>query len=132
MELFVQALKAFIPTVVNQLVVNIQRVLNMGVKKVVVTYLQPLGCLPRMTVVTLYQSCNDTQNAAVQFHNLLLQQAVDSLNNVSQGSVPFVILDLYTSFMSVLQNNSTQQGIYNSYISSLIHLTVDQIIFNFW
>ncbi|CAM8968323.1 unnamed protein product [Rhodiola kirilowii] len=104
------ALQAFIPTVVNQLVLNIQRVFNMGVKKVVVTSLQPLGCLPRITIETSFQSCNDAQNAAVQFHNLLLQQAVAKLNNGTQaGSDPYVILDLYSSFMSVLQTNATQQ-----------------------
>uniref|UniRef100_A0A7N0UYY6 GDSL esterase/lipase n=1 Tax=Kalanchoe fedtschenkoi TaxID=63787 RepID=A0A7N0UYY6_KALFE len=106
-----EALQAFIPTVVNQLVANIQRVQSMGLKKVVVSSLQPLGCLPRITVETSYQSCNAAQNAAVQLHNLLLEQAVAKLNNngTGKGSTPYVVLDLYSSFMSVLQNNSTQQ-----------------------
>ena len=78
-------------------------------KKVTVTALEPLGCLPQTTVASSFQECNATQNTAVAFHNLLLSEAVAQLNNETNGS-PFVILDLYDSFMSVLENKSNQLG----------------------
>ncbi|KAJ6876877.1 GDSL esterase/lipase [Populus alba x Populus x berolinensis] len=66
---------------------------GMGVNKVVVTALQPLGCLPRSTFTSSFQQCNGTENELVGFHNLLLQQAVTKLNNETKDST-FAILDL--------------------------------------
>lgn len=81
----------------------------MGATRVVVSALQPLGCLPRATVLSSFQQCNSTENTAVNFHNLLLQQAVTKLNNDSKSSV-FTILDLYTSFTTVLDNKENHLG----------------------
>ncbi|KAJ6314169.1 hypothetical protein OIU78_017765, partial [Salix suchowensis] len=76
-----QGWQPFITKVVNQLVMNMKRIHGMGVKKVVVTALQPLGCLPRITLTSSFQQCNGTVNELFSFHNLLLQQAVIKLNN---------------------------------------------------
>uniref|UniRef100_A0A5B7AYI1 GDSL esterase/lipase n=1 Tax=Davidia involucrata TaxID=16924 RepID=A0A5B7AYI1_DAVIN len=104
-----QGLQSFITRVVNQLALNLKRIHGLGVRKVAVTALEPLGCLPRSTVVSSFQQCNGTQNMAVSFHNLLLQQAVAKLNNESKDST-FVILDLYSSFLSVFKNKGDQPG----------------------
>ncbi|KAI8015087.1 GDSL esterase/lipase [Camellia lanceoleosa] len=72
--------------------------------------MQPLGCLPRSTVLNSFQECNATENTAVTFHNLLLQQAVSKLNNNSNDSSAFVILDLYGSFISVLKTKGDFLG----------------------
>ncbi|KAJ9695157.1 hypothetical protein PVL29_010582 [Vitis rotundifolia] len=106
-----QTLQSFIPLVVDQLVVDLKRLHGMGMKKVAVTALEPLGCLPQATVASSFQECNGTQNTAVTFHNLLLSQAVTKLNNETKDS-SFVILDLYASFMSVLENKADHLGIY--------------------
>ena len=45
-----QGLQAFIPTVENQLVLGIQRIHMLGVRKIAVAGLQPLGCLPTATL----------------------------------------------------------------------------------
>lgn len=87
-----------------------KRINGMGVKKVVVSTLQPLGCLPRSTSLSSYQQCNGTENGLVGFHNLLLQQAVAKLNNEMKDRT-FVILDLYTAFMTVLKNTGKISGI---------------------
>ena len=105
-----QTLQSFILLVVDQLVVNLKRLHGMGMKKVAVTSLEPLGCLPQTTVSSSFQECNGTQNTAVTFHNLLLSQAVTKLNNETKDS-PFVILDLYASFMSVFENKADHLGI---------------------
>lgn len=102
---------SFIARVVNQLVLNLKRIETMGGKKIAVTGLQPLGCLPRETKVSAFQQCNETENTAALFHNLLLQQAVEKLNNESNSIKPlFTILDLYTSFNKVLESKGNHSG----------------------
>lgn len=99
----VQGWQPFIASVVNQLTVNLKRIYDLGVNKIVVIALEPLGCLPRSTAEFSFQKCNGTVNTLVGFHNLLLQQAVAKLNNETKSS-SFLILDLYTSFTSVFKN----------------------------
>ncbi|CAL5387517.1 unnamed protein product [Camellia sinensis] len=103
-------LPSFISAVVDQLAENLKRIQDIGVRKVAVTAMQPLGCLPRSTVLNSFQECNATENTAVTFHNLLLQQAVSKLNNNSKDSYAFVILDLYGSFISVLKTKGDFLG----------------------
>lgn len=94
---------AFITKVVSQLAVNLERVYALGVRKVAVAALQPLGCLPHASYATSFQKCNDTVNSLVSFHNQLLKQAVDKLNNETSPST-FVIVDLYSAFTSVFES----------------------------
>ncbi|XP_062117564.1 GDSL esterase/lipase At5g03610-like [Humulus lupulus] len=101
---------AFITSVVNQLYVNLKQIHALGVKKIAVTALEPLGCLPPSTVVSSFQQCNGSQNALVGFHNLLLQQAVAKLNSETSKDTNILILDLYSSFMSVFKNKGDRLG----------------------
>ncbi|KAM7468276.1 hypothetical protein LguiB_015838 [Lonicera macranthoides] len=101
----VQGLIALIPQVVSQLALNLKRIHELGVGKVAVNSLQPLGCLPRLTSVNSYTKCNDSMNALVQLHNSYLYDAVAKLNNETQDST-FIILDLYSAFNSVILNNT--------------------------
>ncbi|KAG5556600.1 hypothetical protein RHGRI_007016 [Rhododendron griersonianum] len=106
-----QDFPAFIARVVNQIATNLKRIHDMGVRKVAVTALQPLGCLPRSTVLNSFQECNATENTVVDLHNLLLQQAVAKLNNESKlDPKAFVILDLYGSFTQVLKTKGEYLG----------------------
>lgn len=108
-----QGLQSFITLVVNQLALNLKRIEEMGARKVAVTALQPLGCLPRATAPSWYQQCNTSENRAVNFDNLLMRQAVAKLNNdskTSSTSAVFTILDLYTSFTTLLTNNGSYPG----------------------
>ncbi|KVH90344.1 hypothetical protein Ccrd_007643 [Cynara cardunculus var. scolymus] len=81
-----QGLPAFITRVVSQMAINLKVIHNMGIRRVLVTSLQPLGCLPRATVLSSYQQCNATQNLSVDFHNQLLQRVVATLNNNTNDS----------------------------------------------
>ncbi|PON83145.1 Lipase [Trema orientale] len=105
-----EGFQPFITSVVNQLYVNLKRIHDLGVKKIAVTALEPLGCLPSSTAVSSFRQCNGTQNSLVSFHNLLLQQAVAKLNNETSKDSTFLILDLYSSFMSVFKNKGDQLG----------------------
>ncbi|KAF3551325.1 hypothetical protein DY000_02000137 [Brassica cretica] len=100
---------AFIKQVVDQTEVNLRRIHALGVEKVAVPLLQPLGCLPGITFASSFQRCNETQNALVRLHNSLLQQAVIKLNNEIKKST-FIILDLYNAFLTVFNNKGANPG----------------------
>ncbi|KAM0026306.1 putative chlorogenate--glucarate O-hydroxycinnamoyltransferase [Helianthus debilis subsp. tardiflorus] len=74
-----------------------------GVRRVLVTSLQPVGCLPRETVFSSYKQCNESRNTAASFHNQLLQQAVTMLNNNTKDS-SFLILDMFSAFNTALKS----------------------------
>nr|DAD28788.1 TPA_asm: hypothetical protein HUJ06_030256 [Nelumbo nucifera] len=101
-----QELLAFIAKVVNQTALNIKRIHGMGVKKVAVIAIEPLGCLPRFAVLSSYKKCNITGNAAANLHNHLLKLAVRKLNKETK-SPTFIVLDLYRAFMSVFKKRNS-------------------------
>ncbi|MCV2423733.1 hypothetical protein LNV47_24425, partial [Paucibacter sp. DJ4R-1] len=105
----IQGLPSFITKVVNQLAVNLERILNLGFRRIIVTGLQPIGCVPQLTASDSFKQCNSTFNSAVQFHNQLLAQAVATLNNQT-SETPIHILDLYNSFFSSFQEKDTYTG----------------------
>ncbi|PKI49319.1 hypothetical protein CRG98_030247 [Punica granatum] len=99
---------AFITAVVVQLGVNLRRLYELGARKVVVAALQPVGCLPSNTAATSFQKCNETVNSLVGLHNQLLYKAVADLNNQTASST-FVIADLYSSFIAVLNGTGNSE-----------------------
>ncbi|WCJ34339.1 GDSL-like Lipase/Acylhydrolase superfamily protein [Euphorbia peplus] len=103
-----QGFQGFITQVVNQLAENIKRINKMGVKKMVIASLQPIGCLPQSTFMSSFRQCNSTQNQLVNFHNLLLQQAVSSFRNQTRDST-FLVLDLYSAFTTVLGSSTFKE-----------------------
>ncbi|XP_020229726.1 GDSL esterase/lipase At5g03610 [Cajanus cajan] len=101
-------LKGFRESLVQQISVNLKRIYSLGVPKVAVTLLQPIGCLPELNAILLHQSCVDLLNKVSIDHNKLLLQAVQDLNNQT-GQSPFMMLDLYTSFLSAINIVDTQR-----------------------
>ncbi|BAT85846.1 GDSL esterase/lipase [Vigna angularis] len=102
-----EGLSSFVASVINQTTTNLIRIRELGVKKVVVGALQPIGCLPQITVSISFQRCNETPNALVLLHNTLLNEAVTTLNQQTKERSTFRILNLFDSFMSVLNHPST-------------------------
>lgn len=87
-------------SVIGQLAVNLKRIYALGVGRVSVINAPPFGCFPEnATSSTL---CNETLNSSSELHNQLLKSAVEKLNSETGGST-FLILDLYSAFMSSLQ-----------------------------
>ncbi|XP_057472007.1 GDSL esterase/lipase At5g03610-like [Actinidia eriantha] len=78
-------LPSFALRVINQIALNLKRVHDLGVKKIAVVAIEPLGCLPRFTCPIIFA----------------LQRAVQNLRSENKGST-FVILDLYCAFVSAL------------------------------
>lgn len=103
------SLKQFTRIVIHQLVLDLKGIHNLGVPKVVVTAMEPLGCLPAITFLSGFKNCSKSLNDDTAFHNRLLQRTLDSLNNRFDKPV-FFVLDLYSAFLSVLQRHAFQQG----------------------
>ncbi|KAL5568919.1 hypothetical protein UlMin_025494 [Ulmus minor] len=90
-------------TIVDQLCTNVKRLQSMGVPKIAVTALEPLGCLPPFTASSSFQNCSTTWNSVSQYHNQILQQKiVQNLNNESEKN-ELAVLDLHSSFMSAFK-----------------------------
>ncbi|GAB4855045.1 hypothetical protein Ancab_023630 [Ancistrocladus abbreviatus] len=103
-----KSLAEFTKSVINQLVSDLKSIHALGVPKVAVTALEPMGCLPAITIFSSYKSCNDKINAIAQSHNQLLVQSVEQLNNQS-GQPTFFIVDLYDAFKSAIQMHQNQR-----------------------
>ncbi|KAK4767022.1 hypothetical protein SAY86_014773 [Trapa natans] len=86
----------YISRVVNQLAANLRRIYDLGVGKVVVSNLPPLGCLPSITVSSAFQKCNSTFDPLIVLHNTILQRALAKLNNETNDA--FLLLDVHGSF----------------------------------
>lgn len=97
-----QDLPAFMESLVEQMSVNLNRIHNLGINKVVVGLLQPIGCLPALNVISLRTNCIGLLNLVSKDHNKKLLQAIQKLNNQAGKSV-FITLDLYNSFLSAIE-----------------------------
>ncbi|KAH8502080.1 hypothetical protein H0E87_016731 [Populus deltoides] len=58
--------------------------LSASLKRIAVTTLWPLGCLPILTAFSSYQNYSETWNIASKFHNQKLQQAIRRMNSESR------------------------------------------------
>ncbi|KAJ6773131.1 PROLINE-RICH PROTEIN APG putative-RELATED [Salix koriyanagi] len=96
-----QGLPAFTTSLISQLSASLKRIHGFGVRKIAVTTLQPLGCLPISTAFSSYENCSESWNAASRFHNQKLQQEIQRMNKESRENI-YETLDLYTAFMSKL------------------------------
>ncbi|CAJ1969045.1 unnamed protein product [Sphenostylis stenocarpa] len=96
----------FIASMVNQTAINMHRIQSLGVGKVAVGGIHPLGCLPPVTGLYSYKECNKTLNDLIVRHNNALNEAVTKLNQQAKDHSTFFVFDLYGSFMSVLNHPS--------------------------
>ncbi|KAL2548968.1 GDSL esterase/lipase [Forsythia ovata] len=102
--------KAFTKSVIDQLVLNLKHIHGVGVQKVAVTGIVPFGCLPSITSSISYKQCKETVNNIAKFHNQLLQQSLQRLNNETGASSVFILLDLYHAFSSALKLKQDHPG----------------------
>ena len=97
---------AFIVSVVNQLGSDLQRIHDLGVPRVAILGIQPLGCLPQFTKEYSYEKCNSTGNLVALFHNLLLTTMVEELKPESK----FLVLHMYDAFISAMKKFENETG----------------------
>ncbi|OMO66819.1 Lipase, GDSL [Corchorus capsularis] len=96
----IQKLTAFMKTIINQLAINLKRIRGLGVKRIAVTAIEPMGCLPQETAISSYRNCNEVWNSFSKSHNQVLEQTLQKLNDHERI---FITLDLYNAFMSALK-----------------------------
>ncbi|KAK6933525.1 GDSL lipase/esterase, partial [Dillenia turbinata] len=102
-------LQDFIKSVTKQISINLKRIHDLGVQNVVVTSIEPLGCLPTITALSSYKECNEFVNSAATLHNQILRQVVQDLNNVTHQPV-FRVIDLHGAFFSAMKKQSNHTG----------------------
>ncbi|KAJ7974919.1 GDSL esterase/lipase [Quillaja saponaria] len=100
-----EKLPTFTASLVNQLSLNLKRIQSLGVKKIAVTGLEPLGCLPQVSVASIFQNCIEPSlNLIFKTLNQMLLQAMQNLTReISEGTV-FMMLDPNGAFMTAIKN----------------------------
>ncbi|CAH8360775.1 unnamed protein product [Eruca vesicaria subsp. sativa] len=101
--------KSYIEDVVNQTEVNLRRIYTLGVKKIAIPSLTPLGYIP--VFANFPEIIKDVvNNILVADHNSLLQKVVAKLNSETNHSA-FTIIDYYNTFLTVFNNKGEIPGI---------------------
>lgn len=101
-----QDLKAFVEKVVDNLYVRMILMGGMLFKKIAVTSLPPIGCLPYFLSAPTFQSCNESYSEMVNLHNNSLKKAVAKLNEnskVMKKGHHYFIIDIHNAFMTILK-----------------------------
>ncbi|KAL5733668.1 hypothetical protein ACOSQ2_033360 [Xanthoceras sorbifolium] len=106
-----QYMPVFTKDLVKQLAMDLKRIKWLGVQNVLVTALEPIGCLPALTAQNSHKECIQSFNSISEFHNRVLKHAVKKLNKESKHkSGRFKILNTYKSFKSALKKNHHING----------------------
>lgn len=85
----------FVSEVVDQIVADVVRLVNLGFTNIAVTQLPPLGCEPVNTVSDNYTACFTVENFLSRTHNSLL------VSNLSSVHANIIVLDFYNAFYSI-------------------------------
>ncbi|XP_027367660.1 GDSL esterase/lipase At5g03610-like [Abrus precatorius] len=93
----------FTESLVKQLCQDLKRIHNLGINKIAVGLLQPIGCLPALNLISLRTTCVEFLNSISRTHNKILLQNVQEINKESGKSV-VIPVDLYTSFVSAIES----------------------------
>ncbi|XP_066395120.1 GDSL esterase/lipase At5g03610-like [Miscanthus floridulus] len=95
---------ALIETVTTGIAKEVQRLQDLGMNRILVNNMHPLGCTPFRTRPNSYTHCDDVANAVAATHNKLL---AEKLGNY-RGNV--MLLDLNTAFSRVVHPNPNATG----------------------
>lgn len=76
---------------------NVDRLQKLGVKKVLVNNLHPVGCTPSKTQTNNYTECDIFGNYGASVHNNNMKQVMATKKNVH-------IIDLYAAFTNIVNN----------------------------
>lgn len=98
-----QELQNYTKSVISELVKNVENIHKLGIEKVMVTEIEPMGCLPPLAAFSSYKNCSESWNSASLYHNQLLLQHLEQLNS----SHAFFTLNLYEGFMAALETKSS-------------------------
>ncbi|KAF7097119.1 hypothetical protein CFC21_098972 [Triticum aestivum] len=90
-------INAYIGKVTKEIAANVDQLLKLGVTKVLVNNLHPIGCTPSHTRTNNYTTCDILENLGASIHNDNLKQVMASKKNV-------YIIDVYTAFANIVDH----------------------------
>jgi phospholipase/lecithinase/hemolysin len=92
-------MNTYIAGVTNEIVKNVERLQRLGVRKVLVNNLHPIGCTPLQSSSSNYTTCDLLGNYGASLHNSNLEKQIVRKNNAH-------IIDLYTAFTDIVNHAS--------------------------
>ncbi|KAM0867985.1 hypothetical protein ACQ4PT_041634 [Festuca glaucescens] len=90
-------INAYIGKVTKEIASNVEQLQKLGVRKVIVNNLHPVGCTPSQTRTNNYTTCDVFGNLGATVHNNNLKQVMTDKKNVH-------IADLYSAFTNIVDN----------------------------
>uniref|UniRef100_A0A453GT22 GDSL esterase/lipase n=1 Tax=Aegilops tauschii subsp. strangulata TaxID=200361 RepID=A0A453GT22_AEGTS len=96
-KLATRPINAYIGKVTKEMAANVEQLLKLGVTKVLVNNLHPVGCTPSQTRTNNYTTCDIFENLGASIHNNNLKQVMTTKKNVH-------IVDLYTTFINIVDH----------------------------
>ncbi|KAF7098822.1 hypothetical protein CFC21_100536 [Triticum aestivum] len=90
-------LDTYVGNVATEILDNVAQLQMLGVRKVLVNNLHPIGCMPLHTSSNNYTTCDLLGNYGASVHNKYLKQMLKERDNVH-------ILDLYTAFTDIINH----------------------------
>uniref|UniRef100_A0ACD5W0P3 Uncharacterized protein n=1 Tax=Avena sativa TaxID=4498 RepID=A0ACD5W0P3_AVESA len=94
-----ETIHGFIRNVTEEIVTNVQRLQEMGVTKVLVNNLPPIGCAPSRTVPNLFTECDRGRNHYASVHNDDLKRLLRAMDGVHT-------VDLNTAFTNIIDGTN--------------------------
>jgi phospholipase/lecithinase/hemolysin len=86
---------AFVKEVTTEIVTSVQRLQEMGVAKVLVNNLPPVGCSPSQTTPSGFTRCDRGGNNYAKVHNRELKKQLRAMDDVH-------VIDLNTAFTNIV------------------------------
>lgn len=96
-----EGITEFIPAVVEEMAALLEALHKVGFKRIATTNLAPVGCLPGITLINNYTTCNPIINQWSTLHNSLLASNMSSLQS-KHPSTQFRTLDLHSAFQTAI------------------------------
>ncbi|GLT50924.1 hypothetical protein SLA2020_243790 [Shorea laevis] len=105
-------LLALTTLLIDQLATNLERIHSLAVRKIAVTAIEPMGCLPVATASFSYKNCSKAGNFNSKFHNEILAKAVKKCNEQRKrtNKSAFVMLNLYKAFLFAMKKHRKHTG----------------------
>ncbi|XP_031475127.1 GDSL esterase/lipase At5g03610-like isoform X1 [Nymphaea colorata] len=101
-----EGLRRYVHSVVNQTALDLRRLGEIGVGRIGVLGLGPIGCIPLSTRTLARSSCIDLLNQDAVYHNTLLHQAVDEINDHFRHRSLVAVLDVYDTLLSMVDGRN--------------------------
>ncbi|KQK20906.1 GDSL esterase/lipase At5g03600 isoform X2 [Brachypodium distachyon] len=92
---------AFVKNVSTEIVSNVQRLQEMGVAKVLVNNIPPIGCAPSQTMPSGFARCDRGGNNYASVQNRDLKRQLRAMDDVH-------IIDLHTAFTNIVEGENTE------------------------